>query len=123
MRWVYRGLVAAMIVLFALMGAGFYFDPTVSAARIGLEAMNATGANALPGDLGGLFIGMALLLVLGLRRPQAAWLPAVAVLLGTIAVGRAIGFARGPMSDEAMLFFMVEVVSVAILLLAHRRLS
>ncbi|MEM1231834.1 MAG: hypothetical protein AAGI15_14930 [Pseudomonadota bacterium] len=123
MTMVYRGLIVAMVLLFVVMGAGFWLDPTVAGARIGLEAMNPTGANALPGDFGGLFIGMAVLLLLGLWRPAAAWLPAVAVLLGTIAVGRIIGFTQSPMSDDALLALMVEVVSVAILLLAHRRLS
>ncbi|MGI9328306.1 MAG: DUF4345 family protein [Pseudomonadales bacterium] len=124
MSWVYRALIALMILLFAIMGAGFYLDPVRAAGRIGLEAMNLTGMNAIHGDLGGLFVGMALLLVLGLLRPASAWLLAVAALLATIALGRLLGFAlTGSNSDDALMALGVEVICVLILILGSRRLA
>ncbi len=124
MSWVYRALIGLMILLFLVMGAGFYLDPVRAAARIGLEAMNLTGMNAIHGDLGGLFVGLALLLVLGLLRPASVWLLAVAAMLATIALGRLLGFAlTGSSSDDALLALAVEVICVLILVLGSRRLA
>ena len=124
MSWLFRGLIGLMILLFLLMGLGFYLDPVRAAGRIGLEAMNLTGLNAIHGDLGGLFCGLAVLLVLGLLRPASVWLLAVAAILATIAFGRLLGFAlTGSSSDDALMALGVEVISVIILLLASRRLN
>lgn len=123
MIWMYRGLIGLMIVLFAVLGFGYYFDPVTTAASNGLEALDLTGVNALHGDFGGLFVGMVVLLVLGLLQPRASWLLAVAVVLAAIALGRVIGFVMHGTSEAAYMALGVEVICVIILMLASRHFT
>ena len=120
MIWMFRGLIGLMVVLFSILGFGYYFDPVTTAGSNGLEALDLTGISALHGDLGGLFIGMVILLVLGLVQPRASWLLAVAVVLAAIALGRIIGFVIHGTSEPAFMALGVELVCVVILMLASR---
>ncbi|MEM9743543.1 MAG: DUF4345 family protein [Pseudomonadota bacterium] len=118
MVWVYRALIAAFALLFFTMGIGFYFEPVGSGGDFGLEAMSPAGMNSLRGDIGGLFVASAVLLLWGLIASNPHLLRAVAVLMLAIALGRGIGFAFDPVAQESVIALVVEIVTAAVLLRA-----
>lgn len=112
-----------LALLFLVMGVGFLIDPVSAAGDMGLEPMTIAGMNTLRGDFAGLFLAMTAMLALGLLRREPVWLLATAVLLGTIALGRLLGFALDGTAQQPLIAFAVEVVSVLLLLIAARQLT
>ena len=118
-----RLVIGAFALLFLVMGAGFLLDPLGSAAGLAVTPEGTHGLNTLRGDMAGLFLGSALLLILGLVKREAAWLLAVAVLMVMIAVGRLLGFVMdGSPVQATLVAFGFEVVIAAVLLLAAKKL-
>ncbi len=122
MRYLIQGLVGLFALLFVYLGFGFVVDPAAAAAGIGLEPTGNAGFSTLRGDIGGLFFGSAALLVYGLIRNNAMAFIAVAVYMGVIATLRLVGFAQEGTSDSAVTAFVVELVMVAVLWFAAKRL-
>lgn len=122
MRYVVQGLVALIVLLFLFMGINFVFNPVAAGGDIGLEALNVSGMSSLRGDMGGLFLGTAAVLIYGLvRRNEGAFL-AVAVYMGAIALCRIVGFVQEGSSESALTAFGVEIVIVVLLWYASIRL-
>ena len=115
------GLVA---LLFVVMGVQFVLDPLAGAEQVSVEALGPAGLNTIRGDLGGLFLSSAILLIIGIVRAEAPWLLAVAVLMIVIATGRAIGFVvDGSPSAQTLTAFGFEIAITAALVYASRRLT
>jgi uncharacterized membrane protein YphA (DoxX/SURF4 family) len=116
-----RIIVGAFALLFIFMGVGFLFDPAGSAANVAVTPIGEPGLNTLRGDMAGLFLGSAVLLLIGIFRRRGEWLLAVAVLMVAIAVGRVVGFALdGNPTPTTLAAFGFEVVIAAVLLVAAR---
>ncbi|MEM1434932.1 MAG: DUF4345 family protein [Pseudomonadota bacterium] len=115
---VYQFLIGAFALLFLFMGIGFVMNPVQAGGGIGLEAMTPEGMNALRGDLSGLFLASAGLLIWALVRPNPYYLRAVAVLMLAIAAGRVTGFVTDPLANDSLIAFVVELVTAAVLLRA-----
>ena len=88
------GVLAALLLAQALW---MVFDPRVTVDAMAIEATNGNllGLSTLRADVAGLFLGMGLMLALGLWQRNSTWFLAVAVLMGTIAFGRLVGFVAG----------------------------
>ncbi|HEY5645353.1 MAG TPA: DUF4345 family protein [Pseudomonadales bacterium] len=115
--------VGAVALLFLVMGAGFVTDPAGGAASLGLTPEGVHGLNTLRGDIAGLFVGSALMLVLGLVRREPIWLLAVAVLMAVIALGRLVGFVvDGAPAQPTLVALGVEIFVTALLLVAANKL-
>ncbi len=116
------GILAALVLLQALW---MVFDPQVTEDAMGIEATNGNllGLSSLRGDIGGLFLGMGLMLALGLWQRNATWFLAVALLMGTIAFGRLVGFVADGVTGMAMANFIIEIVVIGLMWLAHRQLG
>jgi len=111
-------------LLFIFMGAGFMLDPVGNAASLSVIPQGEHGLNSLRGDLGGLFLGSAALILLGIVQRRGEWLVAVAVLMMFIAAGRVIGFVvDGSPAQATLVAFAFEIVIAAILIFAGRRLA
>ncbi len=122
MQYVIQGLVVLIVLLFLFMGANFVLNPTAAGGDVGLEAMSITGMSSLRGDMGGLFLGTAALLIYGLvRRNEGAFL-AAAVYMGAIALCRIVGFAQEGYTESALTAFGVEIFIVLLLSYAAVRL-
>lgn len=122
MQYVIQGLVVLIVLLFLFMGVNFVLNPSAAGGGVGLEALNITGMSSLRGDMGGLFLGTAALLIYGLvRRNEGAFL-AVAVYMGAIALCRIVGFVQEGYTESALTAFGVEVVIVLLLAYAAARL-
>jgi hypothetical protein len=116
-------VVGLMTLLFLWLGFGVMFNPASAPAQFGVEALGITGSSTLRGDLGGMFVGSAVLLAWGILRGQTMLFLAVAVLMGTIACGRLVGFVVDGANARVIAPFAVELVMVVILVFAHVRLG
>ena len=115
------GLIALLLLVMAF---NLMFDPADSALGFNVTPIGIDGLSTLRGDLGGMFLASAVLLVLGLVQQKAQWFYAVAILMGLIALGRLIGFVLdGGPSDVTLPAFIVELVFVAILTFAGLKLT
>jgi hypothetical protein len=70
-----------------------------------------------------MFIAGALLCGLGVARENGRWLQAVALLLGCVASGRAIGIVADGFTSQAGVSIAVELVMLVVLLLTARRMT
>ena len=73
-------VVALFAVLFVVLGSGVMLDPSSAPAQFGVELLGLVGSSTLRGDLGGMFLGAAVMLA------SAATVP---VSMARIASGRA----------------------------------
>jgi ribonuclease Z len=88
-----RWIVALFGLLFAALGLGFWIRPELAAGRLHLAAVGLEGLSTLRADLGGLFIGLAVLCLASAWTRRRDLALAAALVLGAIALGRLIGVA------------------------------
>lgn len=110
-------------LLFAVLGLGFWLQPDVAAARLNLDALGLGGLSTLRADMGGLFIGLALLCLGGAWRKQRWMALSAALVFAAIVVGRLIGVALDGWADGAAVSLAVEVAALAALMLYVRSLK
>ena len=115
--------VGVIALLLAMLGVRWMFAPESIAMEQQMALQGLPALSTARADLGGLFLGAALLCVLGLRQGQGQLLVAVAVIIAAIAVGRTVGLFADGFHSTMLTFIVVEVVMVALLLLAARRPS
>jgi ribonuclease Z len=116
-----RYTVSAAALLFAGIGLEFWIAPAQAAARFGLEAAGAAGTDTLRADMGGLFLGLALLCAAGTWAKRRAALVAAALLLGTVVAGRTLGWILEGRADlGGARAIVVEIAALAALLAGVR---
>ena len=113
------GLIAAFFIIFGLR---FMLTPEAMAVEFFISPVGAAGLSTVRGDLGGAFLGIGTFIILGLRPLATQWLHAAALILGTIALGRVVGFAVDGAVPSAVTGCIVEVVFVVLLEIGARRL-
>ena len=124
MQYLVKGLPALFALLFLLMGASILLDPNGGAAQFSVQPIGTDGLNTIRGDLGGLFLGCGVLLVLGVLRSEAIWLNAVAIFMLVIAAGRLLGFiVDGSPSSATLTAFGFELAYAVILLFCGKRIG
>ncbi len=116
-------LVAVIGLLLGSLGLRWMFAPVAIAAELGVSLGNEVALNTARGDLGGLFLAGALLCAVGIARSDGRWLQALALFLGCVASGRVVGILVDGFTSEAAVAIAVELVMLAVLLLAARRMS
>jgi hypothetical protein len=107
-------------LLLAFMGACWMFAPEAIAAQHGVKLDGVPALSLARADLGGFFLGSALLCALGLRPGHSQLLTAAAVLLGAVAVGRTIGLVADDFDLALAGAVGIEIVMVALLAVAAR---
>jgi ribonuclease Z len=80
-------------LLFAVLGLGFWTAPQLLADRFNIEALGISGLSTVRGDLGGLFLTLSALCLVGLWTKRRSLLIAAALMLSAIVTGRLIGLA------------------------------
>ena len=60
-----RVLVTAYGLLFGALGLGFWAAPTLLAQRFSIEALSISGLSTIRADLGGLFLALSALCLVG----------------------------------------------------------
>jgi len=117
-----RLVVVVLVAMLCIMGAGFLLDPLASAEGFAVDPIGNHGLNTLRADFSALFLGSALLLLIGLVPGRAGALQAVAVLMAVAAAGRITGYVIDGASQGTLLPLAVELFMVVFLLFAAWRL-
>ena len=107
-------------LLLGLFGVQWMFSPETIAATQGIGLDGIAALNNARGDLGGMFISATVLCALGLVTRDGRWLQALAVVLGCIALGRAVGMIADGFATTSLTPMIVELVMLGVLLLAAR---
>jgi len=110
-------------LLFLMLGVRWMFAPAGIAAEQGIQLLDSLGYNTARGDIGGLFMGGALLIAIGLIRENAAWLRVMTVVVGCVAFGRAVGMVIDGFAITSFVPFALELVIIALLLATARDLE
>jgi ribonuclease Z len=105
MRTLNRAITGLAVLLFAGIGLAIWISPTQAMSRFGLQPVAANGLITTRADLGGLFVGLGIVSAVGFVTRRRSWSAAAAVVLGAIAVGRAIAWIGngGPAGDISAL--------------------
>ena len=114
------GLYAALMAMLAGRWL-FTFDDV--AAEWVVQALGPQGVNNLTADMSSLFLGSAVMIALGLRRGQSVWLLATALLMAIAAMGRIYVYATAGYVPATLVPFLFEVLSCALLVGTHMRMS
>ncbi|RAK62821.1 MBL fold metallo-hydrolase [Phenylobacterium kunshanense] len=121
-------LIASRIVvglyglIFAALGFGFWVAPERAAARFAVEPLGPVGLSTLRGDFGGVFLGLAVLCLVGVWSRRRGLLTAAAIVLGAIILGRLLGAAMGGGAAGLVPNLPVEIVGLVALVLCVRAL-
>jgi hypothetical protein len=97
----------------------FAFTPAGAAERLGMPLLEGVGASTQLGDIGALFLAVAVLVALGQRPGHARLLLAPAILVGCAAVMRTVVFLTGHAPFAAQ-FIVPEAVMAGLLFAAAR---
>lgn len=122
MATVLRVLLVLLAGFFVLMGIYFISAPMEAKQLFAIEPTGVLGLNTIRGDLGGLFLAFGAFAGFGLRNPGSAWLPALAVIMLTIAFGRLIGLVLDGYDLQALVLLLTEVLTAILAFSAHRLL-
>jgi len=118
-----RVLVTVYGVLFAAVGLGFWTAPALLAQRFNIEALGISGLSTVRADLGGLFLTLSALCLVGVWTKRRSLLVAAGLMLSAIVVGRLIGWAiSGELTGLAGML-AVEIVGVGVIALHVRGLK
>ncbi len=111
------------LILGVVLGLRWMFAPESIGAELGITLGDIAALSTARADLGGMFLGAGTLCALGLRSGEGRWLQAAAVLIGAVAVGRALGLVMDGYAPQMLVFLIVELVMVGALLAAAGRLA
>ena len=117
--------VATVVIgLSMLLGAlTFIFAPVSMEPHFSIVASRLDGLGTLRGDLGGLFLGLAIFTLYGSRRGNSSWLLVPVVFLLTILFGRILHIAVDGLSQPAIRSTVIEIVGILILEMARCKLG
>jgi Domain of unknown function (DUF4345) len=120
---VIRIVLALIATFFIVIGLRFMLTPDAMAWEFFVTPIGADGLSTIRGDLGGTFIGIGALIVLGLRPFATRWLHAAALIIAAVALGRIVGLAFDGFAESAAIACVVEIVFVVLLEVGARRLG
>jgi len=106
-----------------LIGGRWWLAFDGIAADWAVQPMSALGVNNLIADMGGLFLGGSIMILLGLRSGQSVWLLAAALLNAIAASGRLLGFAAFEVVPEALISVSLEILASVLLIYTHKRMT
>ena len=101
-------------ILFVALGLMMLFAPASQTARFGILPDGSTGLSTMRGDLGALFLGMAIFILTGAISGSTRWLSIPAIFLSLVIMGRILSLIVDGRSSAQSL--TVEII-VAVLLL------
>lgn len=110
-------LVGVVGLLMLVLGVQWLTDPVAMAEPLGITLQGADAFSTARGDVAGMFIGGALMALLGLLTRNSTWLLALALLLALIAAGRVVGFFLDGPATPSIQAFIAELLMAAVLVL------
>jgi hypothetical protein len=119
----FRWLVRLMWLILSLIGLGFLFVPDKLASKFAIQPVSAGGFATLRGDLGGLFLGIAVFCFLGAREAGSRWLRVPTLFLAAIILGRFFNLLFDGVVGPGIGPLLFEIVLVLVLIGAQRVLG
>ncbi len=110
------------LILGVGLGLRWMFVPESVGAELGITLGDIAALSTARADLGGMFLGAGTLCALGLRSGEGRWLQAAAVLVGAVAVGRALALVVDGYAPQMLVFLVVELLMLGALLTAAARM-
>ncbi len=105
-------VVVGLGVYFLVIGSVCMLMPQPMAEQFSISTIEVHGLSTVRGDLGGLFLGLAIMSFLGVKRPMMLY--AASILLGAIALGRVFGFILDGVTYFTVMLCVVEVILAGI---------
>jgi hypothetical protein len=122
MNKVLRGITILPGLLFLMVAVRWMIDPAGAAGELGMDLMTGRGLSSQMGDVGGFFLGGALMVILGVVTLNKTWLHAAAIMAAAAAFYRVIAtVAYG--ADLVVDGIVVEVVITALMLFSASRIQ
>lgn len=118
---VLKVVVAGLGLYFLVVGSVCMLMPELMAEQLSVSPISVHGLSTIRGDLGGLFIGLAIMSFLGLQRPMMLY--AAGILLGAVAIGRVFGFFFDGLSLFTAMLCVIELIFMAILMALASRIQ
>ncbi len=116
----FRALAILPGLLFLVQGFGWLTNPAVAAEGLGMPLLDGVGRSTQIGDMGSFFMGVGIMITLGVVTLRSTWFYAAALLLGGTAVIRTLAWAvhDAPFTTQ---FIVIEVVVAALLIFVGTR--
>ena len=122
MERVFRCVVGLIGLILLFIGLGFVFVPDNLASQFMVHPTSAAGFATLRGDLGGLFLGMAVFSFLGALPSKSRWLIVPTVFLAAVILGRMVNMVFEGVTGPGVGPLLFEIVLVLVLVGAQRTL-
>jgi ribonuclease Z len=106
-------------VFFLALGLAFLFAPATATARFAIAATDAAGFGTVRGDLGALFLAIAIFTLAGLRKGAEHWLNVPLLALALVMLGRIAAFLFDGFAAPSAQALLIEVTAFAILAAAR----
>jgi len=106
-----------------LLALGFmcFFDPNGMTEKFGVMPQGINGLNTIRGIIGGLLVGSALMMIMGLWRRNTTWFLATAALMGAVIFGRLVGIVLDGFDPVLVGPLVVEFVILGACILADKK--
>ncbi|MBL4620907.1 MAG: DUF4345 family protein [Immundisolibacteraceae bacterium] len=111
-------ILVGLVGLFCIAMAGqLMVAPEMGVAQFSISLTGIQGLSSARADLGGMFLATAILSFLGIKggKLAAGFLFAAAIIMGSVALGRIIGFALDGIVQMTLIPFIFELIFVAVL--------
>lgn len=102
-------------LFFLLQGGNWILAPASAAEALGMPLLEGVGRSTQIGDIGGFFIALGTMILLGASGSNGQWLRGGALMLGGVAVIRTLAALLHD-AEFTALFIGVEVVCAGLLL-------
>jgi hypothetical protein len=110
-----------VFVLGVGVGGRFMFAPESTGAEFGMAFDGARALNQVRGDIGGVFVALAVVTLLGMVRREPRYFEAVAICMLGVMLARILGFAvDGDVQAESVVAALAELIIAGVLLYAAR---
>ena len=116
-------LIVVLCLPLIALGVGAMFNPAVMSGNFAVDPRGIPGLSTIRGDIGGLLLGSAILMLVGIWRGNTTWFLAAAVMMSTVAFGRLVGFVVDGLDAAVAPAFVIEIVITAVMITVHRRYS
>ncbi len=110
------------IPLFVL-GLKTMLDPTSMIEKWGMDPLGLTGLNSLRSMFPGILVGSGLMMQMGIWKKNTTWFLAAALLMGVVAFGRILSFAIDGFDPASVPPTVVELLALAVLVFADKKLG
>jgi len=106
-----------------LLALGFmcFFDPNGMIEKFGVVPQGVNGLNTIRGVIGGLLVGSALMLIMGIWRHNTTWFLATAVMMSAVIFGRLVGVVLDGFVTALVGPLVVEFVILGLCIVADKK--